>query len=278
MKNEFDCQYRDLLQEVLDNGIDEKNARTGHVCRSTAGQTLRFDLQKGFPILALRKIPLKVFIAEQIWFLTGEKNLKFLQKFTHIWNDFATPENEIAAAYGFRWRRHFGRDQIGQLIELLQKDPSSRHGVVSMWDPADDGLARGTAKKNIPCPFIFTVQIIGGALHLHLVIRSNDLILGCPHDAAGFGLLAHFLAEKLSVAPGILTISISNAHIYDIHLEAAREIVSRPVEHAPIIFHCPKNAFDRAEKGDENLVEEIFQSLQKSYCPAPSLGKLEIVL
>ena len=150
-----------------------------------------------------------------------------------------------------------------------------------MWDPSDDGLANGTKKKNVPCPYTFTVQIIGGKLHLHLVIRSNDMMLGNPHDTGGFALLAHFLAEKLGVGVGFLTISISNAHIYDIHFEQARAIIDRKCLAESIPFTCPKNAFDRAEIGDgdsEALVQECFEQLKSKYDPQESLGRMSIVL
>lgn len=278
MKNEFDSQYQQILQEVLASGFTEGNERTGHVCKSLPGKAMQFDLAKGFPLLTLRKIPLKVFIAEQIWFLMGNKNLRFLQAFTKIWDDFAEANNCVESAYGYRWRKHFGRDQIGGLVKLLEKDPTSRHGVILMWDPGDDGLADGIQKKNVPCPYTFTVQIIGGRLHLHLVIRSNDMMLGNPHDVAGFAFLAHVLAERLNVKPGMLTVSISNAHIYDIHFEQAAEIVQRECEHDAIPFECPKDAFRRAEEGDETLVQEVFEQLKEQYHPQDSLGKMAIVL
>jgi thymidylate synthase len=276
--NEFDKQYKAMLQRILEHGAEEKNKRTGHICKSLPGEHMKFDLAEGFPLLTLRKIPLKIFVAEQIWFLQGERNLNFLQKFTKIWDDFAEENNIVESAYGYRWRKHFGRDQIRGLIELLQKDPTSRHGVILMWDPADDGLSTGTQKKNVPCPYTFTVQIIGGRLCLHLVIRSNDMMLGNPHDVAGFGVLAHFLAQKIKVPVGYLTVSISNAHIYDIHFEQAREIISREVIHEPIHFQCPENSFDRAEKADEELVQECFENLKSQYNPQEPLGKMSIVL
>ncbi len=276
--NEFDVQYAAMLKDILENGIDWKNERTGHVCKSLPGMTMKFDLNEGFPLLTLRKIPLKVFIAEQVWFLMGRKNLEWLQQFTKIWDDFAEENNCVESAYGFRWRAHFGRDQIDGLVKLLQDDPTSRHGVILMWDPADDGLASGTKKKNVPCPYTFTVQVIGGKLCLHLVIRSNDMMLGNPHDTAGFALLAEFLAEKLGVEKGFLTVSISNAHIYDIHFEQAQEIVDRAVSHAPVKFECPKGAFDRAENGDAELVTEIFDQFMEQYDPQESLGRMKIVL
>jgi len=281
MKNQFDVQYQKLLQEIMENGFEEVNERTGHVCKSLPGMTMKFDLAQGFPLLTLRKIPLKVFIAEQVWFLTGGQELEFLQKFTKIWNDFAEENNCVESAYGYRWRKHFGRDQVDGLIQLLSKDPSSRHGVILMWDPSDDGLANGTKKKNVPCPYTFTVQIIGGKLHLHLVIRSNDMMLGNPHDTAGFALLTHFLAEKLGVGVGFLTVSISNAHIYDIHFEQAKEIIARECLSGAVPFKCPKNAFDRAEKGDgdsEALVQECFEQLKLKHEPQESIGRMSIVL
>ncbi|MCF7917462.1 thymidylate synthase [Candidatus Gracilibacteria bacterium] len=278
MKNEFDIQYQVILKEILEKGVEEKNIRTGHVCKSLPGMTMKFDLRKGFPLLSLRKIPLKVFIAEQIWFLMGNKNLAFLQRFTKIWDDFAEANNCVESAYGYRWRKHFGRDQIGGLVQLLKEDPSSRHGVILMWDPGDDGLANGIKKKNVPCPYTFTVQIMGEKLCLHLVIRSNDMMLGNPHDVAGFALLAHVLAQKLNVGVGTLTISISNAHIYDIHFAQAQEILDRKVSQKSIKFICPSKAFDRAEEGDESLVEEVYKALTKDYEPQANLEKMAIVL
>lgn len=276
--NAFDVQYAEILKILLETGIEEKNERTGHVCKSLPGMTMKFNLSEGFPLLTLRKIPLKVFIAEQVWFLMGEQDLEWLQQFTKIWDDFAEENNCVESAYGFRWREHFGRDQIDGLVQLLKEDPTSRHGVILMWDAADDGLSSGTKKKNVPCPYTFTVQIIGGKLCLHLVLRSNDMMLGNPHDTSGFALLAHFLAEKLGVTPGWLTVSISNAHIYDIHFEKAQEIVNRTVTHKSIMFDCPKGAFDRAENGDETLVAEIFEQFKSLYDPQESVGKMNIVL
>ena len=104
------------------------------------------------------------------------------------------------------------------------------------------------------------------------------MMLGNPHDVGGFALLTHFIAQKLNVPVGYLTVSISNAHIYDIHFENAETIVNREIMHEPIQFNCPENAFDRAEAGDKLLVDEIFEQLNKNYAPQESLGRMKIVL
>ncbi len=275
----FDQIYQDLLKDLLHNGVAEKNVRTGHEIKALPGKSFSVDLAKdGFPLLALRKIPMKVFISEQIWFISGARRPDdFLRDFTKIWDDFTNPNDVLTVAYGYRWRRHFGRDQLGDLIKLLQKDPSSRHGVVVTWDPSSDGLG-GTPRSNVPCPYTFTVNIIGGRLHLHNIVRSNDVILGLPHDVAGFALLMCMLAQLLEVEPGVYTHSISNAHIYDIHYEGAEEMSLRPVDQPSIRLELPENSFKRAEAKDATLVTDIFDNFKSQYQPGEAIKGLRIVL
>ncbi len=275
---QFDEQYKAAILDIMNRGYDERNERTGHETKILPGVTFRLD--KGFPLLTLRKIPVKLFVAEMVWFIMGSKNPdEFVNKFTGIWKDFTEKDGTVAAAYGYRWRRHFGRDQLGELIRLLKNEPGSRHGVVVTWDPSDDGLTSGKRKKNVPCPYTFTVNIIGNKLHLHNIVRSNDMMLGCPHDVAGFALLQHILAATLGIKAGTLTHSISNAHIYDIHYPQAWELVERKNdEHAEIFLEAQEEWFSRAEKGDEALVEEIAKGLHSQYHPLSPLEGLNIVL
>lgn len=275
----FDEIYQNLVRRIMTEGIAEVNQRTRHETKAVMGAHFSLDIERGgFPLLTLRKIPIKMFVAEQCWFISGARKPEiFLRQFTKIWDDFTNPGDVVTVAYGYRWRKHFGRDQLGLLIKLLEKDPSSRHGVVVTWDPSADGLG-GTAKKNVPCPYTFTVGIVGGRLHLHNIIRSNDVILGTPADVAGFAFLQCMLAERLGVRPGIYSHSISNAHIYDIHYSAAEELLKRNHGHTPIKLHIPKNSFARAEKGDIKLVTEIVADLEKQYHPLEPIKGLKIVL
>lgn len=274
---QFDYQYREAIREIMNHGLEETNERTGHSTMALPGVT--FNLNAGFPLLTLRKIPIKLFVAEQIWFLTGSQNPDpFLTKFTKIWDDFKEADGTLPAAYGYRWRNHFGRDQIADLVKLLQSQPGSRHGVVMAWDPSDDGLGTGTPKKNVPCPFTFTVNIIANKLHLHSVVRSNDMMLGCPHDVAGFALLQTILAAKLGYQVGTLTHSISNAHIYDTHYNQAWELLERENNHPEIFLEVQPDYFDRAESADEALVEEITSKLTEQYNPLGSIKGMKIVI
>ena len=275
----FDQIYKDIISEIMSKGIAEVNERTRHETKALPGIHLSIDIEKdGFPLLTLRKIPVKMFVSEQIWFITGSRKPKeFLRDFTKIWDDFTNPGDVITAAYGYRWRKHFGRDQLKLLIDLLSKDPSSRHGVIVTWDPSNDGLG-GVQKKNVPCPYTFTVNIIGGRLHLHNIVRSNDMILGCPSDIAGFALLQCILAQRLGVKPGIYSHSISNAHIYDTHYFAAEEIKKRTNNHKKIVIRLPDKTFEKAEKKDRKMVNEIIENISKQYSPMETIPGIKIVL
>ncbi len=273
----FDTIYQGLIKRIMTEGIDEVIERTGHTSKALPGLSFSIDIEKdGFPILTLRKNPIKSPIAEQIWFIQGEKDATFLRKFTKIWDAFMETDGTISSAYGWRWRHHFGRDQLGKTIELLEKEPVSRHGVIITWDPKDDGYG-GTPKKNVPCPFAFTINILGGRLNMHNIVRSNDMMLGCPFDVFGFALLQCMIAQRLDLRPGIYTHSISNAHIYDTHYEGAKELISRTNNHPKVDLHLPKDAFRRAEQKDENLIAEILTDLQAQYNPLPPINGLEII-
>jgi len=279
-RNEFDWQYQTVLRQIMESGVEEVNKRTGHKTRILPGAF--FAIERGFPLLSLRKIPVRIFVAEMIWYIMGSRMpSEFLQEFTKIWDDFTNINGVVTTAYGYRWRRHFGRDQLGDLLKLLKKDPTSRHGVVVTWDPADDGLANSLTvrkKMNIPCPYTFTVNVTNKKLNMFSVARSTDMMLGCPHDVGGFALLQRILAAHLGLGVGRFVFTTSHAHIYDIHYEAALELIARKSRQKEIKLVAQKDWFSRAEKGDKKLVEEIVTKLESQYTPREAIKGLKIVL
>lgn len=278
--NSFDLQYQKLLAKVMTEGVEEVNRRTGHRTRIIPGAYI--EISSGFPLLTLRRIPIRIFTAEMIWYIMGSRMpSEFLQRFTKIWDDFTNINGVVTTAYGYRWRRHFGRDQLVDLIKLLKTDPSSRHGVVVTWDPSDDGLANSLTKrkkKNIPCPYTYVVNITDKRLNLFCVARSTDVILGLPHDVGGFALLQRILAAYLGLKVGNFVFTTAHAHVYDNHYEAARELLKRKSPDGEVELKADKDWFKRSEKGDEKLVEEIVSKLEKQYHPLDPIKGLKIAL
>ncbi len=280
---DVDGQYAKMLEDIMRLGTREVNARTGQECCSLPGLTFQVDQAEHFPLVSLRRIPVKNFVAEQMWFLSGSDDVRWLSQKTKIWDSFAEPNGVVTGAYGRRWRNWFrdmgnghAVDQLEVVMDKLKTDPSTRHGVVMMWDPGHDLIYRS---KNVPCPYTFTLMVIGGRLHMHLTVRSNDMVLGFPTDAAGFGLLQRILAQELGVEPGVYTHSISNAHVYQNHYYAADLMVDRnwTLFSAPIgAFELPKDSYRRATALDEALYEELKASLEGVYRPMAQIPGLVV--
>jgi thymidylate synthase len=84
--NTIDRKYQELLQDILDNGV-EKGDRTGTGTISVFGRQIRHKMSQGFPLLTTKKMAWNVMVAELLWFLRGDTNIKFLLDYDcHIWD------------------------------------------------------------------------------------------------------------------------------------------------------------------------------------------------
>jgi thymidylate synthase len=84
--NTIDKKYQELLQDILDNGVD-KGDRTGTGTISVFGRQIRHKMSQGFPLLTTKKMAWKVMVTELLWFLRGDTNIRFLLDYDcHIWD------------------------------------------------------------------------------------------------------------------------------------------------------------------------------------------------
>ena len=173
-------QYLNLLRHILDTGV-EKTDRTGTGTKSVFGYQMRFDLQKGFPLVTTKKTHLKSIIYELLWFLKGETNIAYLKENgVTIWDEWADKNGELGPVYGKQWRSwdqfvfvpgHAGPtsewepdgyqkksiDQIAWLIKRIKTNPDCRRLIVSAWNVAD------LEKMAImPCYCLFQFYIANG--------------------------------------------------------------------------------------------------------------------
>src|SRR3954463_14095486 len=124
-------QYLDLLQHILDQGV-QKSDRTGTGTISCFGYQMRFDLQEGFPLVTTKKLHVKSIIHELLWFLKGETNIAYLKENgVSIWNEWADENGELGPVYGKQWRSWQGADgrtidQISDVVAQIKKNPDSR--------------------------------------------------------------------------------------------------------------------------------------------------------
>lgn len=224
-------QYLELMQDIIDNGVD-KGDRTGTGTRSVFGRQLRFDLQKGFPLLTTKKVHFKSVAYELLWFLSGSTDNTWLQqRGVSIWNEWALENGDLGPVYGKQWRSWACPDgttidQIAQVVAQIRATPDSRRLLVSGWNPADlpdEGLSpqenvrRGKAALP-PCHTLFQFYVAQGRLSCQLYQRSADYFLGVPFNIASYALLTHMIAQQCDLEVGEFVHTFGDVHLYSNHL------------------------------------------------------------
>jgi len=253
-------QYLDLLQHILNNGV-EKSDRTGTGTLSCFGYQMRFDLQKGFPLVTTKKLHLKSIIYELLWFLRGETNIAYLKNHAiSIWDEWADENGELGPVYGKQWRSWQGAegqvvDQISDLVNQIKTNPDSRRLIVSAWNVSDL-----TKMALMPCHVLFQFYVAHadsngggvptksgrGRLSCQLYQRSADVFLGVPFNIASYALLTMMIAQVCDLEPGDFIHTFGDVHIYSNHMEQVRLQLSRSPYSLPRMRLNPsiKSIFD----------------------------------
>src|SRR5215212_8240323 len=228
-------QYHDLLRLVLESGRPRSD-RTGVGTLSIFGAQARFDLRENFPLLTTKKLHLKSIVHELLWFLRGETNVRSLHEHgVTIWDEWADKNGELGRVYGAQWADWRGADtvrinQIDNVIEQIRTKPDSRRLIASAWNPAEiDQMALP------PCHVLFQFDVRNGELSCQLYQRSADLFLGVPFNIASYALLTMMVAQVCDLRPGEFVHTFGDLHLYQNHLEQAREQLSRECRSLPRI-------------------------------------------
>jgi len=239
-------QYLDLLEHVLDHGI-EKGDRTGTGTLSVFGYQMRFDLGRGFPLLTTKKLHVRSIVYELLWFLSGSTNVRPLQEQgVTIWDEWADESGELGPVYGSQWRSWplpggGAVDQIAKVVEQIERDPDSRRHIVSAWNVAEIDRMRLP-----PCHALFQFWVAKGRLSCQLYQRSADVFLGVPFNIASYALLTQMVAQVTGLEAAEFIHTLGDAHLYKNHLEQARLQLTREPRPLPRVRLNPevKSIFD----------------------------------
>ena len=253
--NKLDEQYRGILAELLYNGKEKKD-RTGTGTLSKFGMQIRHKMSDGFPLLTTKKMAVKTMMTELKWFLKGDTNIKYLvDNGCNIWNgdayknyknyetyaidnsygvdvlsmeefinkiktndEFAAKWGELGPIYGKQWRDWDNIDQINNLLFQLVGNVGEMNDMVLP-----------------PCHYGFQCYVADGKLSLMWNQRSVDTFLGLPFNIASYGMLLMLLCEETGYKPGDLIGNLGDVHLYNNHVEQAKEQISRDGFNLPTI-------------------------------------------
>lgn len=154
-------------------------------------------------------------LMETIWILAGEQDVNWLLNFNKRMAEFAEDDSTIRGTYGFRWRYHFGYDQILWAAAELRRNPQSRRVVISMWDQGYDTVGAPKQVKDLPCNTHIYLRIEYDKLAMTVCNRSNDMIWGMlGTNAVHLTILQEIIARELELGVGPYTVMTNNLHIY----------------------------------------------------------------
>lgn len=250
-------QYQELLTDILKNGTEEKNERTGTGTVKVFGRMLRFDLSHGFPLLTTKKMFVRGIIHELLWFISGNSNIRYLVKnAVHIWDEwpyqnyliknkldkkyptyskgwlkekegyvqkiikdkkFAEKWGSCGPFYGVQWRNFNGVDQLSWVISEIKKNPGSRRLIVNAWNAPLIG------KMALPpCHVMYQFSIADGKLSCMMYQRSVDTFLGLPFNITSYALLTAMVAQVTGYEQGELILALADTHLYLNHIKQAK--------------------------------------------------------
>ena len=229
-----------MCRDILDHGYSTEGQKVRpHWADGAAAYTIknfgivnRYDLSEEFPALTLRPTPIKSCVDEMLW-IWQKKSNNVHDLRSHIWDSWADENGTIGKAYGYqlgvKYRFKQGvMDQVDNVIWQLKNEPYSRRIMTNIYNFADlpeMGLE--------PCAYSMTFNVTGNKLNAILNQRSQDILAANNWNVVQYAVLVYMLAQVCGYEPGELVHMISDAHIYDRHIDIIRELIERPQYPAP---------------------------------------------
>ena len=162
-------------------------------------------------------------LIEAFWMLAGRNDVALVAKLAPQMLSYSDDGHTLYGAYGYRWRRHFGHDQIRKIIEELRTNPTSRRCVLQMWDGREELDRAIEGGRDVCCNHSISFDPIDGRLNMTVSNRSNDLVWGAyGANVVHMSVLHEYVAAQTGMGLGSYFQSSSNLHLYLENPVAAR--------------------------------------------------------
>ncbi|MBQ6979850.1 MAG: thymidylate synthase [Clostridia bacterium] len=226
--------------DIMNNGVWDTNLTVrpkwldgtpAHTVKKF-GIVNRYDLQKEFPILTLRRTAFKSAIDEILWIWQKKSNNIHDLK-SHIWDSWADETGSIGKAYGYQLGvKHKYKegefDQVDRVLYDLKNNPASRRIMTNIYTFAD------LSEMHLyPCAYSMTFNVSGDTLNGILNQRSNDVAVANNWNVVQYAVLMHMFAQVSGLKAGELVHVIADAHLYDRHIPVVKKMLTNPEYPAP---------------------------------------------
>lgn len=245
----FEEQYLAMVADVLNNGAEIPNKRTGTFTKALFDYKL-VVAEDEFPFSTIRPLPPRLAFEEFWFFLNGKTDTKELEaKGINFWKGNTSrefldsrglhhlPEGDLGRAYSKQFRNFgglyantFAVDQVAKTFRELQEDPYSRRMVVTLWNPQEEPAMCITS-----CwwshQFVVLPSSEGDVLHMKLINRSLDSLMGANMAVQQYRLYQIALAKALGFSVGKLSCDLTHVHLYENQFEYVKEMLHRTHNH-----------------------------------------------
>lgn len=241
------------LEHLLHEGLQE-NSRNGPVLVAPGPVCTEYLNPKARVLFSPTRDANPWFsMFESLWMLSGNNDIEFPCYFAKTYGQYSDDGKTMWDAYGHRWRRFFGWDQLDAIVAELKANAQSRRCVLSMWNAAptigeqlhegsdDDFYVATHGGKAVPCNTQAYFDVRGGKLNMTVLNRSNDAVFGCyGANAVHFSFLLEYMAVRVGVPMGVYRQFSNNLHLYTTPpprawaervIEECREVAEEP--HGP---------------------------------------------
>jgi len=197
----------------------------------------------------------KVFSAlgEWLWYFSKKNELQFIKYYLPRYSSESDDEISVRSGYGERLFNHNGQNQFNNIIDVLKRKKTSRRAVIQLFDASD----LGDNYKSIPCTCILQFLIRDNKLHLFVSMRSNDVLIGLPHDIFAFTMIQEIIARILEIDIGEYKHSVGSLHLYKCDFENAKEYIAEDwqniISMPPMPKGDPRPAIEKVKQVEEKL-------------------------
>ena len=248
-----DTLFKNMCRDILENGTSTEGEKVRpHREDGTSAYTIkrfgvvnRYDLRKEFPALTLRKTALKSCMDEILW-IYQRKSANIHDLNSHVWDEWADETGSIGKAYGYQigvksQYKEGMMDQMDRVLYDLKNNPFSRRIITNTYVHED------LSEMHLyPCAYSTTWNVTeekgSDKLVLNMVLnqRSQDVLAANNWNVCQYAILLMMVAQVCDMVPGELLHVIADAHIYDRHVDAIRELIGREEYPAPKVHLNPE--------------------------------------